>query len=250
MMWGTSKAVLRKWVLPLAFWLVAWALVSYSINKELLLPTPVAVMESLVYLAGTAAFWQTLCTTLLRIFLGAAVGILLGTVLAVLTSYIPLMDHIFSPVIRMLRATPVASFIILVLLWTASGRVPGVISAITVLPLLWENVSSGLASVDDALLEAAEAYGFGPIKKLHFVRWPAVRPHLAAGISNAIGLAWKSGVAAEVLCVPHHAIGTEIYHAKLYLETPTLFAWTGMVVLLSLLIEWLVRWLLKGGRQA
>lgn len=241
--------ILRKWVLPLAFWLGAWALVSYSINKELLLPTPVAVAERLVYLAGTAAFWRTLCMTLVRIFLGAAAGVLLGTVLAVLTSHIPLVDHVFSPVIRMLRATPVASFIILVLLWTASGRVPGVISAITVLPLLWENVSSGLAAVDVSLLEAADAYGFGPVKKLRYVRWPAVRLHLEAGISNAIGLAWKSGVAAEVLCVPHHAIGTEIYHAKLYLETPTLFAWTGMVVLLSMLIEWMVRRLLLGRRQ-
>ena len=65
-----------------------------------------------------------------------------------------------------------------------------------------------------------------------------------------MGLAWKSGVAAEVLCLPRPSIGTQIYNAKLYLEVPDLFAWTVVVVALSLVLEQLLRALLrsrKGG---
>ena len=73
-----------------------------------------------------------------------------------------------------------------------------------------------------------------------------------AGVCTAIGLAWKSGVAAEVLCLPKAAIGTQVYYSKIYLETPSLFAWTAVVIVLSMLLERIVRRLLgvKGGRKA
>ena len=50
-------------------------------------------------------------------------------------------------------------------------------------------------------------------------------------------MAWKAGIAAEVLAVPKQAIGTEIYFSKLWFETPTLFAWTIVIIILSFIIE-------------
>lgn len=77
----------------------------------------------------------------------------------------------------------------------------------------------------------------GAKKTLRYVYLPFVRPHFVAGVNSAIGLAWKSGVAAEVLCVPKAAIGTQVYYSKIYLETPSLFAWTAVVILLSMALE-------------
>ena len=190
--------------------------------------------------------------SLLRIFCGALAGTILGTLCAVLTSRFRLADWILAPAIRLVRATPVASFIILVLLWVSTGKVPGVISALMVLPVVWESVSAGIRSADPQLLELARSYQFSRRKLICYVYLPAVRPHFAAGVCTAIGLAWKSGVAAEVLCLPKAAIGTQVYYSKIYLETPSLFAWTAVVIVLSMLLERIVRRLLgvKGGRKA
>ena len=139
---------------------------------------------------------------------------------------------------KLLRAVPVASFIVLVLLWApAAGWVPAIVAALMVLPVLWGNVTRGVAETDPALLELARAYRFGREKTLGLIYIPSVLPYFASGCATALGLAWKAGVAAEVLCLPRLAIGTRLYRAKITLETPDLFAWTVTVVVLSFLLE-------------
>ena len=222
-------------LLPAAFWLAIWCLAAACVDQPLLVPSPIAVLRRLGELAAAPLFWRSTLVSLLRIFCGALAGTILGTLCAVLV-----------------RATPVASFIILVLLWVSTGKVPGVISALMVLPVVWESVSAGIRSADPQLLELARSYQFSRRKQMRYVYLPAVRPHFAAGVCTAIGLAWKSGVAAEVLCLPKAAIGTQVYYSKIYLETPSLFAWTAVVIVLSMLLERIVHRLLgvKGGRKA
>ena len=230
-----SNKLLRI-LLPAIFWLAVWWLAALWVDQVLLIPTPPTVLRRLGELVVTPLFWRSAGFSLLRIFWGTAAGVALGTLAAVATCRVKLADWILSPAIRVVRATPVASFIILVLLWVSTGKVPGVITALMVLPVLWENVS----------------YQFSRSKTLRYIYLPALRPHFSAGVYNAIGLAWKSGVAAEVLCLPKAAIGTQVYYSKIYLETPSLFAWTFVVILLSMLLEKLIRHLLrgKGGKAA
>ena len=243
---------LLRTLLPAAFWLAVWWGAALLVDQQLLIPTPLSVLRELGELAVTAPFWRSTALSLLRIFLGAAIGVALGTLAAAATHWVPAADWVLSPAIRVVRATPVASFIILVLLWVSTGRVPCVITALMVLPVLWENVSAGLRSADPQLLELGQAYQFSRWKRLRYLYLPAERPLFSAGVCNAVGLAWKSGVAAEVLCLPKAAIGTQVYYSRIYLQTPSLFAWTIVVILLSLLLERLVRRALgvKGGTGA
>ena len=232
-------------LLPLLFWTGVWQLAAAAVGKELLLPAPLAVGRRLLELCGTGAFWLTAGASLGRILLGLLAGVVLGTLLAGLTSALPWADCLLSPAVKVIRATPVASFIILVLLWVETGRVPGVISALMVLPVVWGNVSRGWAETDPQLLELARAYRFGRWRTLRRVYVPSVLPYFASGCRTALGLAWKAGVAAEVLCLPKNAIGAQVYYAKIYLETPSLFAWTLAFIALSFLLEWAVGLLLR-----
>lgn len=243
---------LLKILLPALFWLAVWIFASFQVGQELLLPSPLAVLRRLGELAVTRIFWRSAGLSLMRIFCGAAAGTVLGTLCAVLTCRLRFVDWALSPAIRIVRATPVASFIILVLLWVKTGIVPGVISCLMVLPVIWESVSAGIRSADPLLLEMADCYRLSPGKKLRYVYFPAIKPHFISGLCSAIGLAWKSGVAAEVLCLPKAAIGTQVYYAKIYLESPSLFAWTAVVIVLSLALEKLVRRVLlgKGGGKS
>ncbi len=256
---------LGRALLPAAFWLWVWQLASMAVAREaveaafaagvrtgdyaallgvlargraFLLPAPAAVFATLRDLVAAPLFWRTTGATLLRIFGGFAAGVALGAAIAVLTTASRRADLLLAPAVRVVRATPVASFIILVLLWVRTGRVPAVISALMVLPVVWGSVSAGIRQTDPQLLELASAYRFGRGKTLRIVYLPSVLPYFASGCRTALGLAWKAGVAAEVLCLPPLAVGTQVYYSKIYLETPALFAWTLAVIALSFLVEW------------
>ena len=222
-----------------------------AVRQSLLIPSPPEVLRRLGELIVTAPFWRYTAMSLLRITLGCLTGIILGILAAAATHRFSLAEAVLAPAIRVVRATPVASFIILVLLWVQTGRVPAVISALVVLPVIWQSTTSGLRAVDPLLLEFAKAYRLRHLQVLRHIYLPAVLPSLSAGVLTAIGLSWKSGVAAEVLCLPKAAIGTQVYHSKLYLETPSLFAWTIVVVVLSMALEALARLLFRqGGKRA
>ena len=236
-------------LVPLFFWTAVWQLAAMGVGQELLLPPPVAVLERLFTLAGVGTFWQTAGLTLLRIFCGILFGVITGALLAVLTCAFKAADWILTPMVKIIRATPVASFIILVMLWVTRTYVPGLISALMVMPVIWGNVCKGIRETDKSLLELARAYRFGRGKTLRLVYIPSVMPYFSAGVNTSLGLAWKAGVAAEVLCLPRPSIGTELYNAKQYLETPSLFAWTLVVILLSFLLEKAVSLLLRAGER-
>ncbi len=246
--WGDRPYNLIHLLLPPAFWLGAWQLGAWLVERqvqgrgnELLLPYPATVLAALLRLAGAPLFWSSVLTSLLRILAGMGVGVALGAILAALTCLSPWCDRLLSGPIRVIRATPVASFILLVLLWADRDFVPSVIAALMVLPVVWANLTRGIRETDSQLLELGRAYRFSAPKTVRLIYLPSLRPYFLSAVTTAMGLAWKSGVAAEVLCTPKSAIGTQIYRTKLYLEVPDLFAWTAVVVVLSLLLEGLLR---------
>lgn len=243
-------------LLPPAFWLGVWQLCAFLVDRrldgkgnELLLPYPASVWSALASMIGTGEFWATVFTSLGRIALGLACGVLAGAALAVLTCSSRWCDRLFSPAVRVVRAAPVASFILLVLLWTGRNTVPAVISAMMVTPVVWDNLSRGIQAVDPKLLELARCYRFSRQKTVGLICLPSLRPYILTALTTATGLAWKSGVAAEVLCLPEPSLGQRIYYTKYYLDIPELFAWTAVTVTLSLILERLLRaCLAKWGR--
>jgi len=235
---GQNKFI--RILLPLLFWVGLWALAAAMVGKPFLLPSPLLTAQTLLEQAILPAFWQKTGLTLLRMTGGYLLGVLLGAACGVLTHFSGIISALLSPMMRLLRATPVASFILLLLLWVGTTWVPVVAAAMMVIPIVWGNVEKGLESTDTQLLEFTTAYQFSARKKLRLLYIPSVLPFFFAAAKTSIGLAWKAGVAAEVLCVPKLAVGTEIYRSKLYLETPALFAWTAVVILFSFLIETLI----------
>lgn len=234
------------------FWVALWQIAATAVDQELILPAPVSVLKRLFALAATGDFWMSAGISLGRILAGFLLGAVLGTLTAAATARVPLLDAILAPALRVVRATPVASFIILALLWIGKVRIPGFISMLMVLPVVWENTAAGIRETDPELLEMAKSYRFGFGKTLRLVYVPSVTPAWRAGVVTAMGLAWKSGVAAEVLCQPSLSMGTRIYYAKIYLETADLFAWTAVVILLSWLLEkgFVALFGRKGGKAA
>ena len=252
------SAKLRKTLRTLAvvlFWLLIWQLLAALAGQELLLPSPLRVARELIRLAGGAEFWLTVAQSIRRVLTGIVSAVLLGILLALLTHKSAVLRALLSPVMTLVKSTPVASFIILALVWLGRDVVPPVIAALMVLPVVWANVSQGLDGIDPQLLELAQVCRLPRGRVFRRITLPSVLPHLRAALCSALGLGWKAGVAAEILTVPARSIGKRIYEAKIYLETTELFAWTAAVVLLSLVIEGLLLRLVgrigkKGGAHA
>lgn len=231
------------------FWIGIWYAAALAVNTSLILPMPHEVIVRLGELVVTGRFWIKTGVTLFRIVSGLAIGLLLGVAMAVLSAVSEWARAVMLPVIRIVRATPVASFIILVMLWVGYSIVPIVIGAIIVMPVVYQNVYEGIRSTDRELLEMARAYRLSRRKVIRHIYIPGVRPYFLSAAVTSLGLAWKSGVAAEVLARPTDAIGSEIYFTKIYLEIPDLFAWTMVIIVLSLLLEKGLTALMGGGRR-
>lgn len=224
-----------------AFWIAVWEGLYYLVHQDILIASPQAVIARGAELVVTSEFWITAGLSLLRILVGYLVAVAAGVLLAIATSVSKIIYSLFYPIVNILRVTPVASFIILALVWISAGAVPSLMAGIMVLPIVWANVSEGIAETDLKLLEMAHLYRFGKIRILRHVYVPSIAPYFTTACITGLGMAWKAGVAAEVLSVPKMAIGTNIYDAKRYIETADLFFWTLVVILLSMVLEKLVR---------
>lgn len=218
-------------------WLCLWEIAALITGSELLLPGPAATAKSLFSLLVSGQFWASVAATLARISAGYILGMLAGAVLGALTAGVLWLDRALAPLLGVIKATPLSSFIILVLLWLTTGMVPVFIAFLIVAPIAWANVREGARATDPTLLEMAKAYGFGRKKTIKYIYAPSIRPQFAAAATTALGLAWKAGVTAEVLASPALSIGRGLYESKLYLETPELFAWTSVIIALSMLLE-------------
>lgn len=233
----TLKKIVTTGVLPAIIWLLLWQGASLGVGQELLLPSPFVVGKTLSELWFDPLFWQQTYATLLRITLGILIGTLLGVVLAFLTWWWRPAHHLLSPALKTIQATPVVSFILLILLWLPRDLVPATVSALMVIPLLWSNTTKGLDQTSPQLIQFATAYHFSPLKRCKLLYLPTILPYFRSALSVGIGLGWKSGVAAEVLCQPPLAMGTQMSQSKIYLDTPALFAWTAVIIVISSLME-------------
>ena len=242
------KRVARRVLLPAAFWLAVWELSYLAVGQDLLLASPGQVAA---YLAGgmDATFWSCVGMTLARTGAAYALGVLLGVALAILCHALPLLGDLLRPALAVVRATPVASFIILALVWLSSGSVPILAGVLMVAPVVYANVTQGIASADPQLMEMARMFGWKRVKVWRRILLPSALPPFLAACEACVGMCFKATIAAEVIGVPRNALGTQLYHAKIYLQTDALMAWTVVVILLSMLTEKLLREALERGRR-
>ena len=117
-----------------------------------------------------------------------------------------------------------------------------------VAPIIWENMSAGLSGLSTELHEMAVVYKLSRHREFIKITMPQLTPHIYSGCQSSLGLAWKSGIAAEVISYPKIAIGKSMNDAKTLLETSEVLAWTVVVVALSLVFELLFK--LAFGRRA
>lgn len=219
--------------------LAVWQGAAMALHNPLLLVGPVEAAKKLVLLVQEPASWRAVFTSFAGITRGFLLGFALALGLAILAARFPLAEILLAPYMTAVKTVPVASFIVIALLWLSGRRLGTFISFLMVLPVLYASFLQGIRAADRKLTEMAAVFHMSPWNRIRCIYVPALRPYCLSACRSALGLCWKAGIAAEVIGVSNGSMGGMLYDAKVYLELDSLFAWTAAIVLASVAFEWL-----------
>ena len=240
----TRKENVRMGLIVL-FWLILWEIADRVIDNRIILVGPTHILMALAEQVQQSDFWITCGASFLRIAVGFVLSFLGGFILALVCYKHKIIRDFLEPIMIMLKTVPMISFVIMLLIWVGNQALTIYLSFLIVLPIIYTNTLQGLESVDIQLLEMAQVFHLAPWKKFMFIYRPAFMPFVLSASKLALGMSWKSGIMAEVIGTPKPSIGREMYAAKTYLQTSNLFAWTIVVVILSVLFEWVFMFVLR-----
>lgn len=229
------------------FWLLVWQAASMALKQEILLASPVSVAVRLYGLVRELDFWEAVAFSFFRIVAGFLLALFTGILLAVASFCFKVIAVLVKPLMTVIKSTPVASFIILCLIWIPSRNLSVFISFLMVLPVIYTNILEGIKKTDKKLLEMAKVFQIPLSRRVMYIYLSQILPYLMSACTVSLGLCWKAGVAAEVIGVPSGSIGEKLYHAKIYLNTPDLFAWTIVIIAVSFAFEKCFIFLMSSG---
>lgn len=217
--------------------LLIWQIGAAALGEELLLVSPFTVIKRLGELCMHAEFWRSLRFSSVRIMGGCAIAFVIGSFFAVTASRFRMVAILLWPFLAAIKATPVASFIILCLIWFRAESLSVMMSFLMVMPLIYANVLEGIRQTDQKLLEMARVFHVKRANQIMYMYIPSIIPYFLSAAKVAVGLSWKAGIAAEVIGIPNGSIGEMLYQAKIYLNSADLFAWTAAIIVISMIAE-------------
>lgn len=221
----------------LVFWLAVWSIASHIIGNDIFLPSPVDVIRRFFGLILTYEFYNTVSMTVGRILFGFFLALFTGIIMAVISGIFKPFMILVAPFMTALKSVPVASFVILALLWFKSEYLSSFISFIMVLPIIYLNVLNGIDVCDKKITDMAKVFRIPIFTRVSHIYLPFITGYLKTGCSVALGLCWKAGIAAELIGVPDGTIGERLYFSKIYFDMSDLFAWTVAIIFISLVFE-------------
>lgn len=236
-------SMVRKHVLVrltvILFWVTVWSVLAAYL-PDVLFAGPLDTLRCLLRQIQTTTFWMSILHSLCKITIGFVLAFLFGAMLAIAGYYIRPIGILLEPAIQIMKTVPVACFIVVALIWLSSAHISVLVAFFVVFPAVYINLMQGLQQVDRSLLEMAQVFRVPRRKKIKALCLPQVMPYLLSSCRLGVGMAWKAGIAGEIIGLPDLSIGDQLYLAKLYLNTDELFAWTIVIICISLLCEKIV----------
>ena len=219
------------------FWVTVWSVLAAYL-PDVLFAGPIDTLRCLLRQIQTTTFWISILHSLCKITIGFVLAFLFGAILAIAGYYIRPIGILLEPAIQIMKTVPVACFIVVALIWLSSAHISVLVAFFVVFPAVYINLMQGLQQVDRSLLEMAQVFRVPRRKKIKALY--LVMPYLLSSCRLGVGMAWKAGIAGEIIGLPDLSIGDQLYLAKLYLNTDELFAWTIVIICISLLCEKIV----------
>ena len=224
-------------LLAVIFALCLWQLAAMTIDSKILLVSPVEVAVRLTTIWQTEGFWTSIWFSFYHIAGGFFLALFLGIVLAALAGRFRRIETLLWPFLVTIKTVPVASFVVICLIWLSAEKLSVFISFLIVLPVVYGNVLEGIKNEDKLMLEVGTVFKMPLLRRLVYIHLPQLKPFIMSACATALGMAWKAGVAAEIIGTPDGSIGKQLFYSKIYLDTDDLLCWTVIIVIVSVLFE-------------
>ncbi len=232
-------------IIPIIFWVGIWQLISIIVNNSYFLPSVTETLSSLFDLFASKSFYKAVISSLVSVLIGLVSGTILGIILAVSSYKSKILRSIVAPLISIIKSTPVATFIVILWVMLDGRLLPIIIAVMMVMPIIWHNIIDGFSSISTELSEVCFSYEIPINKKIRLLIFPALLKFFIPAIITASGLAWKAEIAAEIIGYTKHSIGQYINDAKTAFETSEVFAWTIIIIALSIMLEQAMKMLMR-----
>lgn len=223
----------------LAFLLVVWAVAYQKVGNELLVPSLSDSLEEGWRLLRLSAFWKGWAASLIRSFRAFWLSFAFAAVLAVLAYLYPALAAFLSPVVSALRSMPVLAVLLLLLSFLGAENAPVAVAFLSLFPILYTGIWSGLSSVDRGLIDVSRVQGTPVYRRVFAIYLPLSAPYILREAGAALSFALKVVVSAEVLANTTQSMGGMLQEARLY-SVPQLFALVAVTFVTGLALEAIV----------
>ncbi|NLO21797.1 MAG: ABC transporter permease subunit [Syntrophomonadaceae bacterium] len=223
--------------------LAVWQLLALILNKSIV-PAPAETLsllaEMLIFPPILLAAWQTAWKVFLALLLVMLIGLPLGLCLGLSKT----VYSMFRPIIMVIQAVPVISWLSLVIFaWGIGWKGPVFIAFLSLLPLSILTTVAGVRNLDNNLLEMARIYRVPGRRVIKDIYLGSLLPFIAAIVDVSIGQAWKVILVAEYLS-GGSGLGVEILRMRMNIDFPGVWALTLLAVFLGIITERLIKKLL------
>lgn len=232
-------------IVPVLFWFAIWDIAALIVDHNYFLPTVKQTFSALLKILSSFSFYRVVFFTVLRVLIGLALGIVLAIILTFVSCKSKIAKAIISPLISVMKATPVVTLIIVLWIMLSSETLPIVIAILMVMPIVWQNLIDGYETIDQSLTEVCFVFEFSIFKRFKYLIFPTLLKYFIPSVITAAGLAWKSEIATEIIAYTKNSIGKFINDANYSYDSPAVFAWTLVIIALSISLEFLTKRLMK-----
>lgn len=190
--------------ISIAVFLVIWQLVVSFTKAGLVLAGPIetfaAFFRAIIDPIGTHTIEGHILWSLARVLVGLVLGSASGIVVGILMGWFKPVSALVRPLFEILRPIPPIAWIPLSIVWFGLGEASkyflifyAAFCAVTM------NAYSGVRQVDPELIGASRMLGANSRQVFFTIVLPSCVPQIFAGLQIAVGTAWATVVAAEMV---------------------------------------------------
>jgi NitT/TauT family transport system permease protein len=238
---GTFTRKLGRPLLMVLPWIAAiavWYMVALSgFISSALVPTPGQVFRQFWRLLTTQRLWFDMLMSSERVLLGLATGITLAVPIGfVLGWYRPVRTAV-DPLVNFFRALPPISLIPLVIVYFGIGEVAKIVmlfyaAFFTGVIVMYE----GIVQINPLFIRVARTLGATDAEVFRRVIIPLTVPHVLTAVRVALGVAWATLVASELIAA-QRGLGAVIQNASNYFQIDVIYAGIICIGVIALLMD-------------
>ena len=228
-------------ILGIIIFILLWFFISLKINSEIVFPNILTIIKKLIEIILEKSFYKDLFLSLIRVFITFILSFLLTIIFGILSGIFSSIRYMLMPIINFIRTIPTIPLILVAIIWFDNNTVPIFVSMLVIFPIMYDSITNGIINVDQKLIEMSISYNVSLKTQIINLYIPYIKPYIFTGISQSMGITWKSILAAEILALPSFGIGTKLYESHLYLDSVSLFAYCLIAIIFNGIFEIIIR---------